>query len=414
MWYAGQELAALHPALVAAIVVMALGVGLLISAAALSTVSPKGTEEDVAHLRRGVETFARSSTSTDVSRVSPALRPLAAAIVQHSTRLRESLGVAHSAALDTAKRADDLGTQCTSAHVAVQRSAEQGAHVAEQSAGASAALATAARDVRSAAMQLDGFDARARAAQLHVDNAAKGAQGASRDLDEVAATLEGLTSRFSRAAKELAELGKSVDAVQEFVALVRKMARQSKLLSLNAAMEAARAGDQGSGFGVVAGEVRRLAKSSSEAADRTEQLLATLTQRAGAAEEAARETLGLVRVARDAVERSRSELGTVRDGLRDASHGAPAGISAQVSASALALEHVLAQLGALAQAAKDARVAGGAQVARVQDLIAAAHTLGKSAHRAEAALSPFGDHVPPVAHPGTAPLVAPRPASAGS
>ena len=68
-----------------------------------------------------------------------------------------------------------------------------------------------------------------------------------------------------------------VDASQEirtFVNLVQSLARNSKLLALNAAMEAARAGDQGEGFSVVAAEVRRLSAMSSDAAERTQRVVA--------------------------------------------------------------------------------------------------------------------------------------------
>src|SRR5262249_10309279 len=68
--------------------------------------------------------------------------------------------------------------------------------------------------------------------------------------------------------------------IRAFVMLVRKIARQSKLLALNAAMEAARVGEAGEGFAVVAGEVRRLARSAADAAERTDVLVAETVRRA--------------------------------------------------------------------------------------------------------------------------------------
>ena len=67
--------------------------------------------------------------------------------------------------------------------------------------------------------------------------------------------------------------------MRSFVTLVQKLARQSKLLALNAAMEAARAGEHGHGFAVVAEEVRRLAAMSSDAAERTERVVSGVLQR---------------------------------------------------------------------------------------------------------------------------------------
>lgn len=95
-------------------------------------------------------------------------------------------------------------------------------------------------------------------------------------LDESSTALTALSADAAAGVKSVESLVQASEEVRSFVTLVRKLARQSKLLALNAAMEAARAGEEGEGFAVVANEVRRLAAMSSDAAERTEQVVATV------------------------------------------------------------------------------------------------------------------------------------------
>ena len=92
-------------------------------------------------------------------------------------------------------------------------------------------------------------------------------------LDARAEWLGVLSNDVSASATAIESLGAASEEIRSFVGLVRKLARQSKLLALNAAMEAARAGEHGEGFAVVASEVRRLAAMSSDAAERTEEIV---------------------------------------------------------------------------------------------------------------------------------------------
>ena len=98
-------------------------------------------------------------------------------------------------------------------------------------------------------------------------------------LDASARELEALVEDVKNSALAAEALASASEEIREFVELVQRMARQSKLLAFSAAMEASRAGQEGAGFAVVAKEVERLATTSSEAAERTERVVTGLLQR---------------------------------------------------------------------------------------------------------------------------------------
>lgn len=134
-------------------------------------------------------------------------------------------------------------------------------------------VATAINEMQSAIEEVAGNASRA--AEITREAEEKGKNGA-RIIRSSSEQVHRLAAQISKAVEVIRKLSDDSDNITSVLDVIRGIAEQTNLLALNAAIEAARAGEQGRGFAVVADEVRTLAQRTGQSTEDIQTMITTL------------------------------------------------------------------------------------------------------------------------------------------
>ncbi|WP_082112462.1 methyl-accepting chemotaxis protein [Paenibacillus sp. DMB20] len=116
--------------------------------------------------------------------------------------------------------------------------------------------------------------------------------------------MDSISETVGSLVKKINNLRESSKEIRSFITIITEIAEQTHLLALNAAIEASRVGDEGKGFSVIAGEVRKLAEQSAESAKQVARVISVIQieteETVASSEQVAREVAGGLKAVNDA------------------------------------------------------------------------------------------------------------------
>jgi len=202
---------------------------------------------------------------------------------------------------------------------AVHLLAASSRQVQESASAESDAAANVAAAVQQASVSVSETASNAEAAARLVESSRADTDAAVRVMGEAVANMRRIAHLITTSSEHVTALDRSSRQIGGIVEVIREIAEQTNLLALNAAIEAARAGEQGRGFAVVADEVRKLAERTASATGEIASLIQSIQSGVAGSVESMKEANSQADASLDLVGQTESALNRIGEGAQNVS-----------------------------------------------------------------------------------------------
>ncbi len=206
------------------------------------------------------------------------------------------------------------------------------------------------------------------------ENSSNMTKDGSKVIESAIDSLKQIEVQAGNLSKIVEDLGESTNQIGAIVEVINDVADQTNLLALNAAIEAARAGEHGRGFAVVADEVRKLAERTGKATDEIVSIIGSLQKKSEAASDAMKQTVEEVIKGREHGQQSLDILDKIVDAGTEVQNSSES-VAAAIEEENATIEEISGSLQEMAAGTEESATAVQEVSGTADDLAKEAETL---------------------------------------